>query len=34
MHEGMGGLHVFAIDVRTNDPARPQVTLTVIADYY
>ena len=27
MHKGMGGPHVFAIDVRSNDPAQPVKTL-------
>ena len=27
MHEGMGGPHVFAVDVATNDPATPVKTL-------
>ncbi len=27
MHKGMGGPHVFAIDVRSNDPTQPVKTL-------
>ncbi len=27
MHQGMGGPHVFAVDVRTNDPVEPLKTL-------
>ncbi len=27
MHEGMGGAHVFAVDIRSNDPATPVKTV-------
>ncbi|MBI2872557.1 MAG: hypothetical protein HYY00_05115 [Chloroflexi bacterium] len=27
MHTGMGSLHVFAVDVRSNDPVEPVKTL-------
>ncbi len=27
MHEGMGGPHVFAVDIRSNDPVTPVQTL-------
>ncbi|MBF8267418.1 MAG: hypothetical protein HW388_926 [Dehalococcoidia bacterium] len=36
MHQGMGGPHLFAVDVRSNDPLEPVKTLrwrfTVVED--
>jgi hypothetical protein len=31
MHPGMGGRHHFEITLRTDNPAQPTVTLTVLA---
>jgi hypothetical protein len=33
MHEGMGGQHLFVIDVATNDPAKPLVNLKVKSNW-
>lgn len=29
MHEGMGGPHEFRVQLRTDDPATPELVLTV-----
>jgi hypothetical protein len=33
MHAGMGGPHVFVIDVTTNDPTQRLVTLTIKSNW-
>jgi hypothetical protein len=33
MHQGMGGPHTFEIIVPSNDPAQPEIALTVAATY-
>ena len=33
MHEGMGGPHLFAVHVQSNDPTRPEAVVTVRALY-
>lgn len=33
MHEGMGGKHVFEIDVTTNDPTQERKKLLVNSDW-
>lgn len=33
MHEGMGGLHNFAVHLRTNDPTNPEVVVNVLSNW-
>ncbi len=33
MHEGMGGKHVFAIKVATNDPTQPEKELMIYSNF-
>jgi len=33
MHAGMDGPHTFAVRLRTNDPARPEVIVKVLSDW-
>jgi len=33
MHEGMGGMHLFRVRVRSNDPTAPEKSILVRADY-
>jgi hypothetical protein len=33
MHAGMDGPHTFAVHLRTNDPARPEVIVKILSDW-
>jgi hypothetical protein len=33
MHGNMGGMHNFQVHLETNDPARPDHTLTVLSNW-
>lgn len=33
MHEGMGGQHIFVIDVGTNDASKPLVNLKITSNW-
>ncbi len=33
MPEGMGGKHNFLVRLKTNDPARPELKLTVLSNW-
>jgi hypothetical protein len=33
MHQGMGGQHIFVIDVMTSDPTQPLVNLTIKSNW-
>ncbi len=33
MHKGMEGPHDFRVEVKTNDPLKPETELTVLSDW-
>ncbi len=33
MHAGMDGPHTFAVHLRTNDPARPEVVVKILSNW-